>query len=109
MQPNAATTEDHAAEVAPETIPRAPWRVSDLEVLAGFRLRVRFNDGTEGMVEMAELINSPVAGVFAALRDENRFRQAKVVLGAVTWPGDLDIAPDAMHHAIKENGSWVMT
>jgi hypothetical protein len=52
-------------------------------VLPGFRLRVRFNDGAEGTVEMAEFINSPAAGVFAALQDENLFRQAKIVLGAV--------------------------
>ena len=105
MQSNhAATEEDHAAEIIPRLEVKAPWRVSRLEVLPGFRLRVQFNDGLEGMVEMAEFINSPVAGVFAVLREENRFRQAKVILGAVTWPGDLDLAPDAMHRAIKEHG-----
>jgi hypothetical protein len=31
--------------------------------LPGFRLGVRFNDGTEGTVEMADFINSDAAGV----------------------------------------------
>ena len=67
---------------------------------------MRFNDGLEGTVELSGLIHSPAAGVFAALRDEKLFRQAKVVLGAVTWPGDLDLAPDAMHCAIREHDTW---
>lgn len=86
--------------------PRAPWLLASVEPLPGFRLRVCFNDGLEGTVELSDLIHSPAAGVFAALRDESRFRQAKVVLGAVTWPGDLDLAPDAMHRAIREHGTW---
>ena len=53
--------------------PRAPWRVADVEALPGLRLRVRFNDGTEGTVEMAEFLNSEAAGAFAALRDEKFF------------------------------------
>ncbi|HTV90360.1 MAG TPA: DUF2442 domain-containing protein [Stellaceae bacterium] len=88
--------------------PRAPWRVAETEALPGFRLRVRFNDGSGGIVEMAVFIHSDAAGVFAALRDEELFRQATVTLGAVTWPGDLDLAPDAMHHAIKQHGKWIV-
>jgi hypothetical protein len=57
---------------------------------------------------MAEFIESVGAGVFTALRDEKLFRQARVILGAVTWPGELDLAPDAMHRAIKEFGRWVV-
>ena len=109
MQPHADTEEDHAAEVASKVHPKAPWRVSLVEALPGFRLRVRFNDGTEGTVEMAEFVNSPAAGVFVALRDEKYFRRAKVIMGAVTWPNDLDLAPDAMHRAIKADGKWVVT
>jgi hypothetical protein len=77
-------------------------------VLSGFRLRVRFNDGTEGTVELAGFLNSASAGVFAALRDERLFRQARVTLGAVTWPNNLDLAPDAMHREIKERGTWIV-
>ena len=87
--------------------PRAPWRVAEAEALPGFRLRVRFNDGATGIVEMAAFLKSERAGVFAALRDENLFRQARIVLGVVTWPGDLDLAPDATHRAIKQQGKWI--
>jgi hypothetical protein len=32
----------------------------------------------------------------------------RVVDGVVTWPGELDLAPDAMHLAIKDGGEWVL-
>lgn len=68
--------------------PQASWRLTRVEVLAGFRLRVRFNDGIEGIVELVELLNSASTGTFAVLRDESLFRQAQIELGAVTWPGE---------------------
>jgi hypothetical protein len=109
MQSHADAQEDRAAELTPPVRPRAPWRVAEVEALSGFRLRVRFNDGTAGLVEMADFINSDAAGVFAVLRDEKLFRQAKVNLGAVTWPDELDLAPDAMHREIKQHGKWIVT
>ena len=108
MQSHAGAQEDRTVELIPPVRPRAPWRVAEAEVLPGFRLRVRFNDGTAGIVEMAAFVTSNRAGVFAALRDETVFRQARIALGAVTWPGDLDLAPDAMHRAIKEQGKWIV-
>jgi len=37
----------------------------------------------------------------SALADSEAFNRAFVRLGAVCWPGDLDIAPDAIYAAIK--------
>ena len=108
MPPNADAQEDRTTELVPPVRPAAPWRVAHAEALPGFRLRVSFNDGTAGVVEMAEFLKSDAAGVFARLRDEELFRQVKVSLGAVTWPGDLDLAPDAMHRAIREHGTWTL-
>jgi hypothetical protein len=71
-----------------------------------FRLTVRFFDGTEGTVEMAALIHSPNAGVFSVLANTARFAEARVEFGAVTWPGGLDLAPDAMYAALRESGVW---
>jgi hypothetical protein len=108
MRPYADAEQDRPAGIIPPVRPAAPWRVAHVEALSGFRLHVRFNDGTEGTVELADFLNSPSAGVFAALRDEDLFRQARIELGAVTWPGNLDLAPDAMHREIKAHGRWVV-
>jgi hypothetical protein len=108
MQPLADAEENRAAELTSALRPEAAWRLASVEALPGFRLHVVFNDGTEGAVEMAGLIQSPAAGVFAALREEARFREARIVFGAVCWPGDLDLAPDAMYRAIRERGTWIV-
>lgn len=86
----------------------APWSVTALEVLPAYRLKVRFHDGSSGIVDMSRLIHSPDAGVFAPLEDENLFAQALISYGAIAWPGESpDLAPDAMHKAIAATGEWI--
>ena len=101
MQPQPVAEEDPAAAVAPAVRPVMPWRVASVEALPGYRLRVRFLDGLEGVVDMSALIGSPNVGVFAALAIPETFDRAFVALGAVCWPGGLDIAPDAIYAEIK--------
>ena len=83
-----------------------PWRVVEVRALPCSRLAVRFADGTRGEVDLSRLIAGDRAGVFAALRDAALFAQVYVDHGAVTWPGDIDLAPDAMHDEIIANGTW---
>ena len=92
----------------PPIRPRAPWRVAEVEALPGWRLRVRHNDGVVGTVDLSGLVHSPGAGVFAALRDEAVFGRVFLDLGAVTWPGEIDISPYVMHDEIAEHGGWVL-
>ncbi len=101
MRPQPVAEENSAADVAPSIRPVMPWRVVSVEALRGYRLRVRFLDGLEGVVDMSELVSSQNAGVFAALVDSEAFNRAFVELGAVCWPGGLDIAPDAIYAEIK--------
>ena len=86
--------------------PRSPWRITEVETLPGFRLRIAFADGLTGMVDMSRMVHSPQAGVFAALADPELFAQVRLDYGAVAWPGELDLAPDAMHAAIQQHREW---
>lgn len=107
MCPETTTQKNSTPGVAPPVHPRMPWRVEHVQALDGYRLKVRFIDGLEGEVHMAPLIHSPNAGVFALLRDTSIFEQVFLQYGAVTWPGELDLAPDAMHERIRAEGVWV--
>jgi len=98
------TAEDCSAGISPT----ASWRVAEVTVLPCYQLKVRFLDDTEGLIDMSRLIFSDEAGVFAALRDQTLFTQAHLELGAVTWPGEIDLAPDAMYTEIKQHGKWVL-
>jgi hypothetical protein len=57
---------------------------------------------------MREMIFGTRAGVFAQLADTTAFRRVYVEGHAVTWPDELDLAPDAMYDEIKRNGVWVL-
>jgi hypothetical protein len=89
-------------------IPSVPWRVCKVRTLKHYRLQVRFVDGLEGYVDLLALITSKNAGVFSALRDTKLFDQVYLDHGAVTWPGQLDLAPDAMYDVIKKQGTWIL-
>lgn len=56
------------------------------------------------------LLNSDnvIGTVFEGLRDATLFSRAGIYLGTVSWPGEIDLAPDAMYDEIRGNGVWVV-
>jgi hypothetical protein len=61
-----------------------------------------------GEVDLSQLVMSDNAGIFAELRNPTLFAQAYVEYEVVTWPGEIDLAPDAMYDEIKKQGRWVL-
>ena len=82
-----------------------PWDVTEVKVQNDTALWVRFRDGLQGQVIF---LPSAFRGVFARLSQPAEFRQARLQDGVLTWPGELDLAPDAMHQAIAQHGQWVL-
>ncbi len=68
-------------------------------------MRVRFLDGMEGVVRFEPGF---FRGVFSHLTDPWLFAEATIEMGAVTWPGELDLAPDRMHADIAKHGECVL-
>jgi Protein of unknown function (DUF2442) len=102
-----SNAEDHlSSDLEPPVVSSMPWRVTQVEVLANHRLRVTFRDGLTGIVDLVRRIHAPDAGVFAPLADPARFAEVTLEYGAVTWPGGIDLAPDAMHHALQQSPVW---
>jgi hypothetical protein len=81
------------------------WSVVSVIPKPPLGLAVRFFDGTEGTVRFEP---SHLRGVFAALKNPEVFSQARVESGVVTWPGEIDLAPDAMYREIQRTGEWVL-
>ncbi len=81
------------------------WDVVEVKPISPLALAVRFADGTSGKVRFAA---SHLTGVFEPLRNEEFFRQVHLDAGAVAWPGDIDLAPDAMYEEIKAKGEWLL-
>jgi len=81
------------------------WDVSQVKVIGPLQLEVVFADGTHGRVVFEP---THLTGVFAPLRNPEFFNQVGINGGAVSWPSDIDLAPDAMHEAIRKSGEWVL-
>ena len=82
-----------------------PYDVVSVTPLSHGRLSVQFADGTSGEVVFKD---SHLFGVFSVLKDPGVFAQVRCDQGFVEWPGDVDLAPDAMHDEIKARGVWVL-
>ena len=74
------------------------WNVIDVLPKGPREIGVRFEDGLVGTVRIDQ---SFCTGVFAPLMDDAAVHEARVENGAVTWPGGLDLAPDAMYDRVK--------
>jgi len=74
--------------------------VTAAEPRDGHRLWLRFDDGAEGVVDIATLV--PFSGVFAPLRDPARFAELRVDadLGTVCWPNGADLDPLVLHASV---------
>ena len=84
-------------------------RVTSVRAAPEYRLSVTFDDGLSGVVDCYRMVFGETAGVFARLRNKAEFEAAIVHHGAVTWPGEFDLAPDAMYMAIAAHGQWRLT
>lgn len=63
-------------------------------VLDGYRLRLRFEDGVDGVVDFS---SKPRTGVFARWEDYQFFRQARIgSCGELVWDDQIDFCPDAL-------------
>ncbi len=74
------------------------WDVVEVIPTAGLSLFVRFRDGVEGLVHLRA---EELTGALAPLQDENFFKQVFIDEGAVAWPGEIDLAPDAMYAEVS--------
>ena len=65
--------------------------VTDVEYLDDYTLRLRFNTGVEGIVNLeSELYGA----IFEPLRDTALFRQVRLTSRTIEWPNGADFAPE---------------
>jgi hypothetical protein len=81
------------------------WDVVSATVIEHLEFSVTFADGLSGRVR---LLPSHLYGVFAPLGDPAVFGRIQISDGFVSWPGAIELAPDAMHEAIQHHGEWVL-
>jgi hypothetical protein len=78
-------------------------KVTRLERLGGFRLRVRFSDGSEGVHDFAAVVLEP-GPMLNPLQDEAYFARVFLEFGAPTWPNGFDVAPEWLRREMEAAG-----
>ncbi len=87
----------------------AIWTITHFTLLPDYKIEVSFADGTSGIADLApRLSQGPLGDGFDPLCDEKVFSQAFLEHGALTWPGGIDLAPDAMYQRIRATGTSVL-
>ena len=74
-------------------------KITKVEALDNYRLKILFNDGVKGVVSLSDRLFGPV---FEPLKDPSFFAKVHVdEFGAVAWPNGADLAPDALYERLK--------
>lgn len=67
--------------------------VIEARYVGGHRVWLRFDDGLQGEVDLADALRGPI---FEPLKDPQRFAEFKVDV-TLTWPSGADLAPESLH------------
>lgn len=71
-------------------------RITEFECIAPYALRLRFNDGLESTVDLADALEGEIYG---PLRDPFLFAQVELdpEIGTIVWPNGADFDPAILH------------
>jgi len=71
-------------------------RVTAVEIISGYTLRVRFADGTEQVIDLQPILAGELYG---PLRDPGLFRRVQVdaEVHTLVWPNGADFDPALLH------------
>ena len=75
-----------------------------LRPLDGYRLWLRFTDGSEGVRDLSDVIAE--GGVMVEpLKSQQYFERVFVELGAPTWPNGFDLDPINLYMQLRDAGA----
>lgn len=68
--------------------------VTKANYVEDFKVKLTFNDGVSGIVDLKNYLNGKV---FEPLKDVEFFKQFELDSWTLTWPNDSDFAPEFLH------------
>jgi hypothetical protein len=80
------------------------WNVVEVRPEPDYSLFLRFKDGLTGRVHLRR---DELTGVLSPLLDAQFFERVFIDHGAVAWPGEIDLAPDAMYAQVASQSHVV--
>ena len=88
-------------------------RPTDVEPRDGYRIWLRYTDGTAGEIDLSHLVGR---GVFKAWKNRAFFETVHITSpGAIAWGEDIELCPDALYMQLTGKsveevmpGAWVL-
>ncbi|MEX0984770.1 MAG: DUF2442 domain-containing protein [Actinomycetota bacterium] len=73
-----------------------------VEPVGGYRLRLRFDDGAQGVVDLEPRLWGPM---FESLREPDVFARVRVDpdSGTIVWPNGADLAPEMLYREVQSS------
>ncbi len=76
-------------------------KVITVKALANYKVRIRFSDGTEGVIDLSDMVGK---GVFSTWKDPKQFAQVFIdpETHTLAWPGGIDLCPDTLYEEVTK-------
>ncbi|MBL0318456.1 MAG: DUF2442 domain-containing protein [Alphaproteobacteria bacterium] len=68
--------------------------VIEASYLENYKIRLRFNDNKEGIIDLEDVIHNDHRTLFKELSNTESFKRFHVEMDTVIWENGLDLAPE---------------
>lgn len=77
-------------------------KVSTAEYIADYKIKISFNDGISGIVDLKDKVYSDHRIVFKQLKDLNFFKNFTKNNWTIEWENGVELAPEFFHELIDK-------
>jgi hypothetical protein len=78
-------------------------KLKAVESKGGYRLLLRFSDGSFGVLDFAPFVEAATE-MTAPLSDPQFFSRHFIELGALAWPNGFDLGAESLQRRLQESG-----
>jgi hypothetical protein len=75
--------------------------VVNAKIVEEYKIEVRFNDGTDGIIDFQKIIENDHRGIIKELLDKNKFQTVRVDYDTLVWENGVDFAPEYLYEKVK--------
>jgi hypothetical protein len=68
--------------------------VVDFEILSDYKVKLVFENNEQKIFDVSKIFHQKP---FEVLQDYHYFKQARIEYGTLSWPNDIDIAPETLY------------
>ena len=68
--------------------------VIDFEILSDYKVKLVFENNEQKIFDVSKIYHQKP---FEVLQDYHYFKQARIVYGTLSWPNEIDIAPETLY------------